>query len=71
MFNPHELQLEEFDEAMNHFVNRRFFLCANTPDCPNCGEDTQIQLFNHVNEPALWRCRHCKHVYEFEPKIVE
>jgi hypothetical protein len=47
-------------------ADRRDFLCANVPVCHSCGHE-QVQLLGVV-QPALWRCRACKHHFTHEPK---
>lgn len=33
--------------------------------CPECGT-RQVQLMSYSEVPAQWRCRHCKHGFEWE-----
>jgi transposase-like protein len=33
--------------------------------CPKC-ETRQIQLIGYMDEPAKWKCRHCRHVFTKE-----
>ncbi len=34
--------------------------------CPECGT-RQVQLIGYINtSPAQWKCRHCKHKFEWE-----
>jgi len=49
------------------FVKRREFLRKHVPYCPRCGSG-QIQLRGWLKSPAHWRCRHCRHVFFFEPR---
>lgn len=30
--------------------------------CPKC-DTRQLQLLYHIDRPAKWRCRHCKHTF--------
>jgi len=54
-------------DLMMELVNRRINLCKNSPSCPKCKENFQIQLVNWINPgPAKWKCRTCKHKFEYE-----
>lgn len=55
-----------FWEEMNRRHLRRNFLSRNMRPCPACGDD-QIQLIDDLVEPAEWKCRMCKHEFQFEP----
>lgn len=33
------------------------------PKCPACGTE-QVQLIEYHHNPVIWKCRHCKHVWE-------
>jgi hypothetical protein len=48
-------------------TERRLWLCKNVPVCPACGEKIQIQLVDWSVTPADWKCRACKHKWQFEP----
>lgn len=48
-------------------VERREHLCDHAPRCVRCGTN-QVQLTAWATgEPALWKCRHCKKQFSFEP----
>lgn len=62
-------------KALIH-LKRKVILLANTPTCPECGDLTpdvnQVQLVDYVNTiPAKWKCRVCKHKFEFEPEYPD
>lgn len=67
-------QVEEEDgdedwDALAESVARDFerfdHLCRNVPSCEPCGSD-QVQLMDRT-APASWRCRMCKHRFQYEP----
>jgi len=47
-------------------ADRRDFLCKNVPKCQKCLHE-QVQLVGYAEKPASWKCRMCKHWFEFEP----
>ena len=48
---------------------RRMFLSRHGPTCPVCGESSQIQLTEYIENPvAQWKCRICKHKFGHEPE---
>lgn len=52
---------------MDELRKKREYLRVNTPACPNCSEDFQIQLVEWVDKGiAEWKCRTCKHKWETE-----
>lgn len=60
--NPYTLSAA----TMQATWDRRALLYANTPQCPRCG-DVQIQIMSDAM-PAQWRCRICKHGFDYEPE---
>ena len=52
-------------EEMERLITRREHIERNVPQCPCCAAD-QAQIMDH-HEPAVWRCRECKHRFTFEP----
>jgi hypothetical protein len=46
-------------------ADKREWLCRCAPTC-SCGSQ-QVQLMAYVLSPAQWRCRHCRHVWFYEP----
>lgn len=46
-------------------LDRQDFLCRNVPRCAKCDHE-QVQLIWR-GSPAHWRCRMCKHRFEYEP----
>lgn len=47
-------------------MNRRDALCRAAPHCQKC-LDEQVQLVSSAETPAKWKCRICKHRFEYEP----
>jgi ribosomal protein L37AE/L43A len=47
-------------------VSRREFLSKNARACRQC-HDTQVQLIDPSEIPAVWKCRRCKNVFTYEP----
>lgn len=50
-----------------HGMDRQDFLYVRAPRCPECNTD-QVQLIAGMEKPAQWKCRRCKHKFEFEPE---
>jgi transposase-like protein len=48
-------------------ADRRVALCKQSPSCPSCGEQEQVQLVEWTAAPAEWRCRSCRYNWAFEP----
>lgn len=69
-----ELRMEESAEnTVNEFWNtavqyakRREFLGKFMPLCPECRTE-QVQLVAYIDVAAQWKCRICKHRFEYEP----
>lgn len=63
--------INSLHEEMNKIADRRTYLgkMMNTHElgCPKC-TTRQVQLVGYANiTPAKWKCRHCKHEFEWEP----
>ena len=54
-----------FDNALK-LAARREHLGRNAIPCPKCNT-RQIQLVDHICMPAKWKCRECRHKFDFEP----
>lgn len=54
-------------EWADAIMARQDLIYRNAPDCPACRAD-QVQAISYVVAPAIWRCRICKHRFEFEPQ---
>ena len=54
-------------ENIEVLLARRDFVCSHVPHCPKCGEQTQIQIKDYFSVPAHWRCRMCRHHFDYEP----
>ncbi len=54
-------------EQMTFFANRREALSKKTKNCPECTKD-QVQLLAYHSQPAQWKCRICKHRFNWEPE---
>ena len=46
-------------------AKRRERLSMDAPICRKCG-DEQVQLFDWLASPALWKCRRCGHFWPDE-----
>jgi len=55
---------------LEELIARKDFVCSQVPNCPNCQERMQIQVLNYSATPAQWKCRICKHKFEYEPEPV-
>lgn len=53
------------EDTLNNLITRREYIRRNVPTCFVCNS-TQVQLIAH-HEPAQWRCRSCKHRFNYEP----
>jgi hypothetical protein len=61
-----DFDLSNITDNLMRKADRRDFLCANVPKCTSCST-YQVQLMDADNQPALWRCRVCKHAFYYEP----
>ena len=52
-------------ESIDNLITRKEYICRNVPKCFVCDSE-QVQLLSQ-HEPALWRCRTCKHRFTYEP----
>ena len=67
MSDDHMDGLAYLAESLTALMDRRDFVCKHVPHCPKCREQMQIQVTDWQSVPAKWRCRKCKHRYEYEP----
>src|SRR4051812_5662171 len=56
---------EVIEEIIRDVTSRNDALMRGAPPCPFC-TSSQVQLMART-PPASWRCRTCKHVFDFEP----
>ena len=56
---------DKFWEGMVEILDRRDLLFSHSPKCPKCGTK-QVQCTEYLNTPAQWKCRECKHRFEYE-----
>ena len=56
---------------LEKLIERKDFVCSHVPHCPKCGEQMQIQVKDYIRVPAHWRCRICKHHFDYEPSNEE
>jgi transposase-like protein len=61
------MDVDDFWKSVEASLARRDFVFRHVPHCPKCREQMQIQIMDYHNKPAKWRCRMCKHRFEFEP----
>jgi transcription elongation factor Elf1 len=54
------------DEWTRIVLKRRDFIYRNVPRCQKCNHE-QVQIVDTA-KPARWRCRICKHRFEYEPE---
>lgn len=57
--------LEDWGQWVKRCIARLDHLIANAPRCAECGT-RQVQIMNR-NAPAQWKCRECRHSFEYEP----
>ena len=50
---------------IEEILDRRDLLFSHSPKCPKC-EAKQVQCTEYLNTPAQWKCRECKHRFEYE-----
>lgn len=62
-----EIEVEEAWDRVIENAKRREFLGKYMPRCPKC-DDVQVQLTSYLDVAAQWKCRICKHRFEYEPK---
>lgn len=55
------------EQMMQHFSDLKEFLAKNAPRCTECKTD-QVQLISYHKEVPQWRCRMCKHKFDFMPE---
>jgi transposase-like protein len=56
-----------WEVGLQELLDRQDWVCRHVPHCPKCREQMQIQVIDYINPPARWRCRMCKHRFEYEP----
>lgn len=62
-------KIEVLERTMFYY-KRLQELCKLQCHCPKCNSQ-QIQVINYYKIPALWRCRDCKHFFEFDiPRAI-
>lgn len=54
-------------QSIIEISDRRLSLCKKAPKCIKCGSE-QVQLTSYINCKATWKCRLCKHKFEYEPE---
>ena len=59
-------EIKDFDTSIETTTKRRDFLRSSSVKCPECGEE-QVELTQFFRPPAQWKCRGCKHKFDFEP----
>jgi len=70
-------EAEAFLDEAFPLAARRERLCGLAPGCTYCGpscpecDTDQVQLVEWAKVPATWRCRHCRHSWEWEPPGAE
>lgn len=57
-----------FSKDFTKQLERKDNIIKNPLLCPNC-KDEQVQILNYTDKPAVWKCRSCKFIFEFEPKL--
>jgi ribosomal protein L37AE/L43A len=62
--------LSAINAEITRSADRLDFLCMNVPQCEACN-DNQVQLLDHHAQPAMWRCRKCKHRFTHEPRSLD
>lgn len=62
--------MSPFDHLLADSIERLKRLKRAAPICGKCGAE-QVQLVEWVGLPlAQWKCRVCKHRWEFEPLSI-
>jgi hypothetical protein len=56
------------DEKILQLVRRREQFRYLNMRCPKCST-RQVQLVDWRVQPAQWRCRTCKHRFDYEPGV--
>lgn len=58
--NPFEWESTSRRESLGKLMNEQKL------ECPSC-HTRQVQLVDYIDtKPAQWKCRHCKHNFEWE-----
>lgn len=56
---------DSFAAYVKQLAERQYFIYRHVPLCEKCRSE-QVQIIK-IDPPAVWRCRMCKHRFQYEP----